>query len=159
MPALAIVSELPAQDPVPVADDQLGAALMARRGAAFRVVHVTRVDVAQAVLQGDRAGTRERGGRRVRLVHHLPVGVNCGEVQRHVGAVSIACSWTTTGSLYVNAMLLQPSALATRASFSGLAASASVSISRDLEMSQFWQFLHARLQPAVPNDRIGVPGR
>ncbi len=73
--------------------------------------------------------------------------------------MSIAYSWNTTGSLYVNAMLLQPSALATRASFSGLAASASVSISRDLEMSQFWQFLHAKLHPAVPNDRIGVPGR
>ena len=27
------------------------------------------------------------------------------------------------------------------------------------EMSQFWQNLQARLQPAVPNDRTGVPGR
>jgi hypothetical protein len=25
-------------------------------------------------------------------------------------------------------------------------------------MSQFWQNLHARLQPAVPNERIEVPG-
>jgi len=41
----------------------------------------------------------------------------------------------------------------------GLAASARVSISRDLEMSQFWQNLHARLQPAVPKERTGVPGR
>jgi hypothetical protein len=34
-----------------------------------------------------------------------------------------------------------------------------VSISRDLEMSQFWQNLQARLQPAVPNDRTPLPGR
>ena len=41
----------------------------------------------------------------------------------------------------------------------GLAASMSVSISRDLLMSQFWQNLQARLQPAVPKDSTGVPGR
>ena len=28
-----------------------------------------------------------------------------------------------------------------------------------LEMSQFWQNLQVRLQPAVPNDRTGVPGK
>src|SRR5262245_14606268 len=64
-----------------------------------------------------------------------------------------------TGSLYVNATLRQPSTRAAAAIVSGAAASASVSISRDLEMSQFWQNLHDRLQPAVPNDRTGVPGR
>jgi hypothetical protein len=42
---------------------------------------------------------------------------------------------------------------------SGDAASASVSISLDLEMSQFWQKRQARLQPAVPNDSTAVPGR
>ena len=41
----------------------------------------------------------------------------------------------------------------------GLAACASVSISRDLLISQFWQNLQARLQPAVPKDNTGVPGR
>jgi len=40
----------------------------------------------------------------------------------------------------------------------GLAASISRSMSRDLEMSQFWQNLQARLQPAVPKERMGVPG-
>ena len=35
----------------------------------------------------------------------------------------------------------------------------SVSICLDLLMSQFWQNLQARLQPAVPKERIGVPGR
>ena len=34
-----------------------------------------------------------------------------------------------------------------------------MSISFDLEMSQFWQNLQPRLQPAVPNDSTGVPGR
>jgi hypothetical protein len=42
---------------------------------------------------------------------------------------------------------------------SGVAASASVSICLDLEMSQFWQNRQARLQPAVPNDSTAVPGR
>jgi hypothetical protein len=42
---------------------------------------------------------------------------------------------------------------------SGVAASASVSVSRDLLMSQFWQNLQARLHPAVPKERTGVPGR
>ena len=32
-------------------------------------------------------------------------------------------------------------------------------MSRDLEMSQFWQNLQVRLQPAVPKDSTGVPGR
>ena len=41
---------------------------------------------------------------------------------------------------------------------SGLAAEASVSISRDLLMSQFWQNLQARLQPAVPNESTALPG-
>src|SRR3954469_11562062 len=42
---------------------------------------------------------------------------------------------------------------------SGDAWSASVSISFDLLMSQFWQKRQARLQPAVPNDSTAVPGR
>ena len=42
---------------------------------------------------------------------------------------------------------------------SGEAWSMRVSISRDLLMSQFWQNLQAKLQPAVPNERTGVPGR
>jgi hypothetical protein len=42
---------------------------------------------------------------------------------------------------------------------SGVAAAESRSISRDLEMSQFWQNRHARLQPAVPKDSTALPGR
>ena len=42
---------------------------------------------------------------------------------------------------------------------SGEATSDSRETSLDLEMSQFWQKRHARLQPAVPNERIDVPGR
>jgi hypothetical protein len=41
----------------------------------------------------------------------------------------------------------------------GDAASISVSISRDFEMSQFWQNLQARLQPAVPNESTLEPGK
>src|SRR5438046_6100642 len=39
------------------------------------------------------------------------------------------------------------------------AASASLSHSRALEMSQFWQNRQPRLHPAVPNDSTLVPGR
>src|SRR5436190_2199838 len=68
---------------------------------------------------------------------------------RHASAVSIAYSAKITGSLYVNATLRQPRSCAMRAIPSGEAASISVSISRDLLMSQFWQNLQARLQAAV----------
>jgi hypothetical protein len=59
----------------------------------------------------------------------------------------------------VKATLEQPSACAASAIVSGDAASASVSISRDFEMSQFWQKRQARLQPAVPKESTDVPGR
>ena len=45
------------------------------------------------------------------------------------------------------------------AMISGVAASARVSTSRDLLMSQFWQNLQAKLHPAVPKESTGVPGR
>src|SRR4051794_40449539 len=77
---------------------------------------------------------------------------------RQARAVSIAYSAQMTGSLYVNATLLQPCRRAASAIASGVATSLSRSTSRDLEMSQFWQNLHPRLQPAVPNDRTLVPG-
>ena len=78
---------------------------------------------------------------------------------RQAIAVSTAYSRKMTGSLYVKATLRQPSRSAVAASSSGEAASASVSVSRDVEMSQFWQNLQARLQPAVPNESTAVPGR
>ena len=59
----------------------------------------------------------------------------------------------------MNATLRQPSRCAASARVSGDAASDSRAISRDLEMSQFWQNLQARLQPAVPNDSTALPGR
>ena len=58
----------------------------------------------------------------------------------------------------MKATLLQPLSSATSAMRSGDAASCSRSISRLFEMSQFWQNLHARLQPAVPNENTLLPG-
>src|ERR1700722_15985771 len=78
---------------------------------------------------------------------------------RQAWATSTAYSRKITGSLYVYATLAQPSDDAARATVSGDAWSASVSSSRDLLMSQFWQNLQARLQPAVPNDSPAEPGR
>jgi hypothetical protein len=59
----------------------------------------------------------------------------------------------------VNATLAHPRRWAASAIASGDAVSASVSNSRDFEMSQFWQKRQPRLQPAVPNERTDVPGR
>ena len=53
----------------------------------------------------------------------------------------------------------EPLATAACAMASGEAWFCSRSKSRALEMSQFWQNLQVRLQPAVPNDSTGVPGR
>ena len=53
----------------------------------------------------------------------------------------------------------EPDFTAARAIAAGVAWSMSRSMSRDFEMSQFWQNLQARLQPAVPNERTALPGR
>src|SRR5512146_1081409 len=74
-------------------------------------------------------------------------------------ATSAAYSKKITGSLYVNATDSQPRRAAVVAMATGDASSARVSISRDFEMSQFWQNRQARLQPAVPNERTADPGR
>ncbi|GBC86309.1 hypothetical protein HRbin12_00296 [bacterium HR12] len=59
----------------------------------------------------------------------------------------------------MKATLGHPRRSAASAISSGVARAASVSTSRDLEMSQFWQKRQPRLHPAVPNDSTGVPGR
>ncbi len=59
----------------------------------------------------------------------------------------------------MKATLAQPAAFAARAIASGPAGSARVSSARDLEMSQFWQKRHERLQPAVPKESTLEPGR
>jgi hypothetical protein len=58
----------------------------------------------------------------------------------------------------VKATLRQPAAAATSAMRSGEAWSIRRSISRLFEMSQFWQNLQARLQPAVPKLKTLEPG-
>ena len=58
----------------------------------------------------------------------------------------------------MKATLLLPPSAATRAISSGEAWSIRRSMSCDLEMSQFWQNLQARLQPAVPKEKTLLPG-
>ena len=53
----------------------------------------------------------------------------------------------------------QPDAKAACAIASGNARSPGRSSARAFEMSQFWQNLQVRLQPAVPNESTEVPGR
>jgi len=59
----------------------------------------------------------------------------------------------------VKATERQPLRSAASAIASGEALSWTRSSARALEMSQFWQNLQVRLQPAVPNESTGVPGR
>ena len=59
----------------------------------------------------------------------------------------------------MKATLAAPLARAASAIRSGEATSSSRSISRLFEMSQFWQNLQARLQPAVPKLSTLLPGK
>jgi hypothetical protein len=52
-----------------------------------------------------------------------------------------------------------PLSTAARAIASGEASLCKRSSARALEMSQFWQNLQVRLQPAVPKESTEVPGR
>ena len=61
------------------------AALVAVRGSAGAIVHVAGVDVMQAVSERDGARAGKSRRRCGRMVHHLPVGMERGEVERHVG--------------------------------------------------------------------------
>ena len=85
MTAAAVRGDLEAQDLVPVANDERPRASGTERGSTFPVVHVAGVDVVEAATQRDRARPRERGRRRPRQVGHLVVGMEGGEMQRHVG--------------------------------------------------------------------------
>jgi hypothetical protein len=53
----------------------------------------------------------------------------------------------------------EPVSLAARTIARGEAWDCRRSSARAFEMSQFWQNLQVRLQPAVPKERTGLPGR
>ena len=62
---------------------------MAPGAAARPVMDIAGIDIAHAVGAGDSTGARQGRGRGCRLVAHLPVGMERGEMQRHVGAKCI----------------------------------------------------------------------
>src|SRR5215468_2588925 len=62
---------------------------MAPGAAARPVMDIAGIDIAHAVGAGDITGMRQGRGRRRGLVAHLPVGMECGEMQRHIGAKGI----------------------------------------------------------------------
>ena len=82
--AKASVAQVPDAKLVPVAPNQLGAALVAGRGIAFAIMDVAGVGVAHPVALGDLPGPSECRGWRVRSVQHLEVRVKSGEMERHV---------------------------------------------------------------------------
>ncbi|MNE03700.1 hypothetical protein D3C80_962110 [compost metagenome] len=72
------------QDAVPVTLDQRRAAARTEGRAALGIVHIARVDIVQPLRQGDLPGAPERCRRGARGFEHLEVGVEGGEVQRHI---------------------------------------------------------------------------
>ncbi len=83
--AAPVIGQAPRLEDVPVAGDERLAARVAYRAAPLAIVHVAGVRVADALAHGDLAGPCECGGRRGRHIAHLPVRVERGEVDRHVG--------------------------------------------------------------------------
>jgi len=91
-------------------------------------------------------------------VYALRGGLGHGDL----GDLRALCAFTARNGgcfVAVKATAKAPDLSAALAMSSGPARSARRSQSRALEMSQFWQNLQPRLQPAVPKDRTGVPGR
>src|ERR1700720_664914 len=74
-----------AADRVPVADDERRAAARTPGRLALGIVDVTDVAEPDATLARDQPCPRERARRGARAVGHLEVGMEGGEVQRHVG--------------------------------------------------------------------------
>ena len=73
--------------------------------------------------------------------------------------MSVTYSAQITGSLYVYAIDGAPCAIARSTTSSGVFRRSPCSSSFAFEMSQFWQNLQPRLQPAVPKLSTGVPGK
>ena len=111
-------------------------------------VHVRRVDVSEELRPRLRAHVP--GRHRHRLDARLPACIG------HVDRVLQEDHRVVVGERDAAA---PPGRAAARAMVGGIAWSASVSVSRDLEMSQFWQNRQPRLHPAVPKDSTAEPGR
>ncbi len=71
---------------IPVANDHRCPAAWARGAATHGIVNVSGVDEAQAFANADLAGSGQCGGWCSRGVHHLVVGMERGEMHRHVDA-------------------------------------------------------------------------
>ena len=78
--------KVPTPEHVPVALYEQLAAGVTVSAATLAIVHVTGVDVAHARLHGGAARTLQGRARRGRIVHHLEVGVEGGEMHRHIRA-------------------------------------------------------------------------
>src|SRR5215469_15915731 len=87
--ACAISGKIPRREFVTVATDQHRTTHMAVGGLAPGIVNVSSVHVANARLRRDASRPSERLRGRRRRVQHLPIRVECREVQRHVGAEAI----------------------------------------------------------------------
>src|SRR6516164_7524685 len=89
MRAAPILGKMPAGEVEPVTADQQGATAAAPGAAARPVMNIARVDISQAVGAADIAGARQARGRSCRLVAHLPVRMECGQMPWHVGTEGV----------------------------------------------------------------------
>ena len=85
----AASGKIPCREFVPVATDQHRATHVTIGGLSFRIVDVSSVHVTNTRLGRDASRPSERFRGRWRSVHHLPIRMECREMQRHVGAEAI----------------------------------------------------------------------
>src|SRR5215469_4491544 len=85
----AISGKIPRREFVTVTTDQHRTTHMAVGGLAPGIVNVSSVHVANTCFRRDPSRPSERLWGRWRRVQHLPIRVECREVQRHVGAKAI----------------------------------------------------------------------
>ena len=80
----AIFCEVPGREGIPIPPDQRFFTDMAIRAGTLFIMHVTGIDIPQAVLHRDGAGQGQGGGGCARRLQHFEIRMKGGKMQRHV---------------------------------------------------------------------------
>ena len=84
--APSLFVQIPGREGIPIPPDQHVSAGMAIGAATFFIVHITGIDIPQAVVHRDGAGQGQGRGGGARRLQHFEIGVKGGKMQRHVWA-------------------------------------------------------------------------
>src|SRR5262249_2575276 len=87
--ASPVCGQIPCRQVVPIATNQCCAAAITISSLTCGVVNISRIDVMNACSHGYLASPLQRCRWCRRNVPHFPVGMECREVQRHIGAEMI----------------------------------------------------------------------